>query len=305
MKTKTADFICFDGEFKSWESVTVPITTHALHYGTSVFEGIRGYFNENNLYVFRLKDHIKRLIQSAEIYSIDSKYSVDTICNYVVELLRKNKIKQDCYIRPLLFVGLHGIDLNVTKNSPTHLAIIAFPISRYFPEDGIKTCVSSWRRINGNSTPPMAKAGGNYINSVLATQECKRNGYDESIMLDYNGHVSEAPGENIFLIRKNSIYTPPISDSVLDGITRDSAITIARTLGYKVYESSITRSELYTSDEIFVTGTVAEITPIISVDNHVVGSGLMGNLTKQISEYYNKVVFSQTKDHKEWLTAVW
>ncbi|MBA3749527.1 MAG: branched-chain amino acid transaminase [Nitrosopumilus sp.] len=305
MKTKNADFIWFDGEFKSWDSVTVPITTHALHYGTSVFEGIRGYASENNLYIFKLKDHIQRLIQSAEIYSINSKYSVDAMCNYVIDLLRKNNIKQSCYIRPLLFVGLHGIDLDVTKNSPSHLAIISFPFSRYFPESGIRTCVSSWRRINGNSTPPMAKAGGNYLNSVLATQECKRNGYDESILLDYNGNVSEAPGENIFVIRKNKIYTPSLSDSVLDGITRETAIIIANNLGFEIHERSITRSELYAADEIFVTGTAAEITAIISVDNHIIGGGSVGNITKQISDFYQKLVIGEISEYKEWLTAVW
>lgn len=305
MNTKNVDFIWFDGEFKPWDSVTVPITTHALHYGTSVFEGIRGYSNNKNLYIFKLKEHIQRLLQSSEIYYINSKYSIMEICNSTVELLRKNNIKQSCYIRPLLFVGLHGIDLNVTKSSPSHLAIIAFPYNRYFPETGIRTCISSWRRINENSTPPMAKAGGNYINSVLATQECKRNGYDESILLDYHGNVSEAPGENIFIVRNNIIYTPSISDSVLEGITRDTAITIAKHLGYNVCERSINRTELYIADEIFVTGTAAEITPIISVDDHTVGNGQVGKFTKKISEYYQKIVTSEIDDFNHWLTPVW
>jgi branched-chain amino acid aminotransferase len=305
MKTKSADFIWFDGEFKSWDSVNVPITTHALHYGTSVFEGIRGYSNGKNLYIFKLREHIERLIQSAQAYSINPKYTLDEICNYIIELLRKNNIKQSCYIRPLLFVGVHGIDLNVTQSSPTHMAIIAFPFSRYFPETGIRTCISSWRRINGNSIPPMAKAGGNYLNSVLATQECKRNGYDESILLDYNGNVSEAPGENIFVVRKDKIYTPSLSDSILEGITRDTAIIIAQNLGYEIYERSINRSELYTADEIFVTGTAAEITSIIGVDNHIIGNGQVGKITKQISDYYQKLVVSEVRQFEEWLTAVW
>jgi branched-chain amino acid aminotransferase len=283
----------------------VPITTHAIHYGTSVFEGIRGYSNDENLFVFKLREHMQRLIQSAEVYSINSRFTVSEICSSTVELLKKNNIRKSCYIRPLLFVGLHGIDLNVTKNSPSHLAIIAFPFNRYFPETGIKTCISSWRRINENSTPPMAKAGGNYMNSVLATQECKRNGYDESILLDYQGNVSEAPGENIFLVRGNKIYTPPLSDSVLEGITRDTAITLARNLGYEVQERSITRTELYIADELFVTGTAAEITPIISVDNHIVGGGQVGEITKKISDYYQKVVISQISEYREWLTPVW
>jgi branched-chain amino acid aminotransferase len=202
-------------------------------------------------------------------------------------------------------VGLHGIELNVTKHSPSHLAIIAFPFDRYFPETGIRTCISSWRRINENSTPPMAKAGGNYMNSVLATQECKRNGYDESILLDYYGNVSEAPGENIFLVRNNKIYTPSLSDSVLEGITRDTAITIAEHLGYDVYERSITRTELYIANEIFVTGTAAEITPIISVDNHKVGNGTVGDFTKKISDYYQKIVVSQIPNFNTWVTPVW
>ncbi|MGD9672703.1 MAG: branched-chain amino acid transaminase [Candidatus Nitrosocosmicus sp.] len=305
MNSKNADFIWFDGEFKPWDSVTVPITTHAIHYGTSVFEGIRGYSNDENLFVFKLKEHMERLIQSAEVYSINSRFTLSEMCTSTVELLKKNNIRKSCYIRPLLFIGLHGIDLNVTKNSPSHLAIIAFPFNRYFPETGIRTCISSWRRINENSTPPMAKAGGNYMNSVLATQECKRNGYDESILLDYQGNVSEAPGENIFLVRGNKIYTPPLSDSVLEGITRDTAITLARDLGYEVQERSITRTELYIADELFVTGTAAEITPIISVDNHMVGDGQVGEITKKISDFYQKVVVSQISDYREWLTPVW
>jgi branched-chain amino acid aminotransferase len=305
MNSNNAEFIWFDGEFKTWESVTVPITTHAIHYGTSVFEGIRGYSNDENLFVFKLKEHMQRLIQSAEVYSINSRYTVSEICSSTIELLKKNNIRKSCYIRPLLFVGLHGIDLNVTKNSPSHLAIIAFPFNRYFPETGIRTCISSWRRINENSTPPMAKAGGNYMNSVLATQECKRNGFDESILLDYQGNVSEAPGENIFLVRGNKIYTPPLSDSVLEGITRDTAITLARKLGYEVQERSITRTELYIADELFVTGTAAEITPVISVDNHMVGSGQVGEITKKISDYYQKIVTSQVSEYREWLTPVW
>lgn len=305
MNSNNAEFIWFDGEFKPWDSVTVPITTHAIHYGTSVFEGIRGYSNDENLFVFKLREHMQRLIQSAEVYSINSRFTVSEICSSTIELLKRNNIRKSCYIRPLLFVGLHGIDLNITKDSPSHLAIIAFPFNRYFPETGIKTCISSWRRINENSTPPMAKAGGNYMNSVLATQECKRNGYDESILLDYQGNVSEAPGENIFLVRGNKIYTPPLSDSVLEGITRDTAITLARNLGYEVQERSITRTELYIADELFVTGTAAEITPIISVDNHMVGSGQVGEITKKISDYYQKVVISQISEYREWLTPVW
>src|SRR6476660_985951 len=279
MKDKAVDLVWFDGQYLKWEEAKVPIFVHALHYGTAVFEGIRAYSSDDNLYIFRLRDHMQRLHKSANVYSFTTKFSVDELCNATVELIRKNAIRESCYIRPLTFVGLHGIDLNVTKNSPTHTTIIIFPFAKYFSGDGISVCISSWRRIDDDSMPPMAKASGNYLNSVLATQECRRNGYDESILLDYNGNVSEAPGENIFIVRRNKIYTPSLSDSILEGITRDTAIIIAHNLGYEVIERSINRSELYTADEIFVTGTAAEITPIISVDSHSIGNGMVGKIT--------------------------
>src|SRR5437867_12255313 len=179
---------------------------------------------------------MERLHKSADVYSFTTKFSVDELCNATVELIRKNAMQDSCYIRPLTFVGLHGIDLHVTKNSPTHTVIISFPFAKYFNVEGIKACVSSWRRINDSSTPPLAKAAGNYLNSVLATQESKNNGYDESILLDMTGNVSEASGENIFLVRRGKIYTPYFADSALEGITRESAIKIARDLGHEVSE---------------------------------------------------------------------
>ena len=193
------------------------------------------------------------------------------LCNATIDLLRRSNIKESCYIRPLTFVGLHGIDLNITNDSPTHVVIIVFPFAKYFNSEGINTCISSWRRIHDTSTPPMSKAAGNYLNSILATQESKNNGYDESILLDREGNVSEVAGENIFLIRNNIIYTPHIGSSALEGITRDTTITIAKGLGYEVIERPIPRTELYFADELFLTGTGAEITAILSVDRHVIG----------------------------------
>jgi branched-chain amino acid aminotransferase len=305
MKTKGAEFIWFDGRFVKWDEATVPIMTHALHYGTAVFEGIRAYASRNNLYIFKLNEHMKRLHRSASVYSIALNYTAKELCEATTQLLKKTGLRESCYIRPLTFVGLHGIDLNITRESPTHTAIIIFPLARYFKEEGIKACVSSWRRIHDTAIPPMAKAAGNYLNSILATQESKRNGYDESILLDRDGYVSEASGENIFLVRNNNIYTPSIASSALEGITRDTAITIAKYLGYKVKERSISRTELYIADEIFLTGTAAEIIAVTSIDDRTIGNGIEGSVTRSIREKYSEIVSANVEGFMSWLTPVW
>ena len=304
MKKKGAEYVWFDGKFVKWNEAQIPITTHALHYGTSVFEGIRAYYDDN-LYVFRLEEHIERLYRSASIYSMNIKHSKKTLVDATLELIRKSKIKESCYIRPLGFVGTHGIDLNVNSKSPVQVIIIVFPFARYFDVKGINVGISSWRRINDMSTPPIAKAGGNYLNSILATQECKRNGYDEAIMLDWLGNVSEAPGENIFVIKNGEIYTPDLASSILEGITRNSVINIARDLGYKITERPVSRSELYVADEIFLTGTAAEIIGVLSVDKKIVGNGKEGKITKKIREEYSQIVVNKVDKYKNWLTAVW
>ena len=305
MKDKGVDFVWFDGQYLKWEEAKVPIFVHALHYGTAVFEGIRAYSSNDNLYIFRLKEHMDRLRKSANVYSFTSKFSADELCKAAVDLIRKNGIRESCYIRPLTFVGMHGIDLNVTKNSPTHTTIIIFPFAKYFKGDGISACISSWRRIDDESIPPMAKASGNYLNSVLATQECRRNGYDESILLDRNGCVSEASGENIFVVRNGKLHTPQLSDSILEGITRDTAITIARELGYDVVERPISRTELYLSDEIFLTGTAAEIIAITKIDGNIIGNGREGTMTKSIRENYEAIVIGKSDKFMGWLTPTW
>ena len=305
MKTKGAEFIWFDGRFVKWEEATVPIMTHALHYGTAVFEGIRAYASRNNLYIFKLNEHMERLHRSASVYSITLNYTAKELCEATTQLLKKIGLRESCYIRPLTFVGLHGIDLNITRESPTHTAIIIFPLAKYFKGEGIKACISSWRRIHDSAMPPMAKAAGNYLNSILATQESKRNGYDESILLDKDGYVSEASGENIFLVRNNNIYTPSIASSALEGITRDTAITIAKYLGYKVKERSISRTELYFADEIFLTGTAAEIIAVTSIDDRTIGDGKEGSVTKSIREKYSEIVSANVEGFMSWLTPVW
>jgi branched-chain amino acid aminotransferase len=305
MRTKGADFIWFDGKIVNWEDANIPVTTHALHYGTSVFEGIRAYSSRNNLYVFRLREHLDRLQHSAKVYLIAIKYKTQDLQGATIELLKKNQMRDSCYIRPLAFVGQHGIDLNVTMDSPTHVVIIMFPFAKYFKEEGIRACISSWRRIHDSSTPPMAKAGGNYLNSVLATQESNRNGYEESVMLDRDGNVSEASGENIFIVRNNKIYTPHIGASALEGITRDTAIEIAKKLGYEIVERPISRTELYMADEIFLTGTAAEITAIVSIDGRAVGDGKEGSVSGRIRTIYSKIVTAELAGYNKWLTPVW
>jgi branched-chain amino acid aminotransferase len=305
MKTKGAEFIWFDGKLVKWEEATVPVMSHALHYGTSVFEGIRAYPTKNNLYVFRLKEHMERLHRSASVYSLSVKYSAKELCDATIELLKRNSIKESLYIRPLTFIGMHGIDLNITKDSPTHTVIITFPFAKYFSGEGLKVCVSSWRRNHDSSTPPMAKAAGNYLNSILAIQESKRNGYDESVLLDLEGNVSEASGENIFIIRNDMIYTPYSANSVLEGITRNTAITIARDMGYEFAERPISRTELYMSDELFLTGTAAEIIAVTNIDGHQIGNGREGPVTKSIREMYTKLVSAGVKKYMDWLTPIW
>ena len=304
MRAKEAEFVWLDGKYVKWEEATIPVMSHALHYGTSVFEGIRAYFAKNNLYIFRLREHMERLHRSARVYSFALNYSEQDLCDATIDLLRRIGVKESCYIRPLTFVGTHGIDLNVTRDSPTHTAIIIFPFAKYFKTGGIKACVSSWRRIHDSSTPPMAKAAGNYLNSILAVQESRRNGYDESILLDREGNVSEASGENVFIIRNKNIYTPFSADSALEGITRDSTIAIARDIGYTVTERPISRTELYMADEIFLTGTAAEIVPVTNVDGIQVSAG-EGPITKDLSEMYTKIVSAEVDEYLGWLTPVW
>lgn len=305
MKSFTVKFTWFDGKFVKAEEAKVPVMTHAIHYGTSVFEGLRGYWNLKNLNVFRLNDHIKRFRNSGKVYSISLRFTDNEIANAIIQLCKKNNVKRSCYIRPFYFIGEYGINLNVTEKAPTHTAIVMFPFGDLFNKNGINAGISSWRRINDNSTPPLAKMGGNYLNSILATQEAKRNGYDEAIMLDHLGNVSEAPGENIFVVRNGKVITPPSSSSALEGITRDSVIELVHDMGYECIEREIPRTELYLADEIFLTGTAAEITPLITIDGKKVGNGKLGNMTKQIRSLYSDIVFGRNDKYSHWITEVY
>ena len=305
MKPFVPKFVWFDGKIIRDEDARVPVMTHAIHYGTSVFEGLRGYWNSKNLYIFRLNDHIKRFRNSGKVYSISLRFTDKEIANAIIDLCKKNNVKESCYIRPFYFVGKHGINLHVTENTPTHAVVVMFPFGELFNKNGIKAGVSSWRRINDISTPPLAKMGGNYLNSILATQESKRNGYDEAILLDHLGNISEAPGENIFIIRDEKLLTPPPSSSALEGITKDSVIKIAKDLGYQTIEREIPRTEIYFSDEVFLTGTAAEITPVISIDGKTVGDGKVGKITGRIRTTYSDITMGKNKKYSKWITPVY
>jgi len=283
----------------------VPVTTHAIHYGTSIFEGIRAYWNSKNLYVFRLKDQIKRFRNSGKFYNITLNFSDKQIENAVLNLCKKNKIKKSSYIRPFYFVGQYGINLHVTKKAPTHTAIFAFPFGDLFNKNGITATISKWRKFSDMSTPTQAKMGGNYLNSILATQDAKQRGFDEAILLDQSGNVSEAPGENIFLVKNDELVTPPLSSSALDGITRRSVITLAKDLNLKIRERKVSKKELKLADEIFLSGTAAEITPIIKIDKKKIGSGKVGNITKLFMDTYSDIVMNKNENYSYWLTTVY
>ena len=287
------------------DKAKVPITTHAIHYGTSVFEGIRAYWNGENLFVFRLNDHIKRFRRSGKFYDISLNFSDKIISNAIIEICKKNKINKSCYIRPFYFVGDYGINLHITEKAPTNVAIFVFPFGDLFNKNGITAGVVSWRKFSDMSTPTQAKMGGNYLNSIIATQEAKRNGFDEAILLDHNGNVSESPGENIFMVREGQLITPPLSSSALNGITRDTVIKIAKKFVVEVIETEIARSELTISDEIFLTGTAAEIIPVVAVDGKQIASGKPGDITKKMMKEYKDIVMNKNKDYPHWLTGVY
>ncbi|MFB5638355.1 MAG: branched-chain amino acid transaminase [Nitrosarchaeum sp.] len=305
MSLPLSRYVWFDGKFVTSNKAKVPITTHAIHYGTSVFEGIRAYWNGENLFVFRLDEHVKRFRMSGKFYNISLNFSDKIVKDAIIGICKKNKIKKSCYIRPFYFVGEYGINLHVTEKAPTNVAIFTFPFGDLFNKNGITAGVVSWRKFSDMSTPPQAKMGGNYLNSIIATQEAKKNGYDEAILLDHNGNVSEAPGENIFIVRDNQLITPPLSSSALNGITRDAIIKIARDLNIEVIETEIARSELVISDEIFLTGTAAEITPIIEMDGKKIADGKPGNITKKMMLKYTDIVMNKNQNYAHWLTMVY
>ena len=296
--------IWLDGEMVDWEQAKVHVLTHALHYGTGYFEGIRCYaLEDGRSAIFRLDEHIRRFFDSGHILGFPLPYTVDKIKQAIVDTVRVNGFKE-CYIRPLAFLGLKELGLYAPDN-PVQVVIAAWRWGAYLGEEGIKNGIrakiSSYTRHHVNVMMTKSKVSGNYINSVLAKHEVKKAGYDEAIMLDTEGYVAEASGENIFLVRERRVKTTPFT-SILPGITRDSVLTIARDKGYQVQEERFTRDELYTADEAFLTGTAAEVTPIREVDNRKIGAGRPGPVTLDLQQAFFNVIKGQDKKYAGWLT---
>jgi branched-chain amino acid aminotransferase len=275
-----------------------------VSYASCLFEGIRCYDTPQGPGIFRLKEHTDRLVNSCKIYRMELRFTRDQLAQAMVELVRVNNVKH-CYLRPVIFRGFGEAGVNPLKN-PIEIYLLAWEWGKYLGEEalrqGVDVCVSSWQRIAPNTLPAMAKAAANYMNSQLVKMEALTNGYVEGISLDASGHVSEGSGENLFIVRDGKIITPPLSSSILPGITRDSVITLARELGYPVSEQAISREMLYIADEVFFTGTAAEITPIRSVDRIVVGKGQPGPLTLSLQERFLSIVQGQVEDKYGWLT---
>lgn len=296
--------IWLDGEMVDWEKAKVHVLTHALHYGTGYFEGIRCYaLEDGRSAVFRLDDHIRRLFDSGHILGFPMPYSHEQIARAILEVIRANDLKE-CYIRPLAFVGLGEMGLYAPDN-PLHVAIAAWSWGAYLGDEGIRNGirakVSSYTRHHVNVMMTKSKVSGNYVNSVLAKHEVKKAGYDEAVMLDTEGYVAEASGENIFLVKRRRLKTTPLT-SILPGITRDSVMTIARNKGYEIEEERFTRDELYTADEAFFTGTAAELTPIRELDNRKIGSACPGPVTLDLQRTFFNVIKGKDKQYAEWLT---
>jgi branched-chain amino acid aminotransferase len=300
MPLQKVDKIWMDGTLVDWDNANVHVLTHALHYGFGVFEGIRAYSTARGSAVFRLTDHIVRLHNSARIMMIDLPYSVDDLVAAVKETIRVNAI-EECYIRPIVYTGYGEMGLNPLP-CPINTTIAVWPWGTYLGDDGLKRGVrmkiSSWQRHDPNAIPPAVKATGMYINSSLAKVEAIKAGYDEAILLSPQGYVSECTGENLFVVKRGRIITPPTSAGALEGITQDSVMAIARDLGIECSTGNVLRSDLYTADEVFVTGTAAEVVPVRSVDDRELGEP--GPITRRIQEVYFAVIRGEVDQYKDW-----
>lgn len=295
-----------DGALVDWADANIHVLSHVVHYGSGVFEGMRSYATPTGGAVFRLHDHMRRLHDSCKIYELGLKWSVDELCQATVDTLVANDLAQ-CYLRPLVIrtgetMGIYGQD------APVETFIICWEWSEYLghaaSEGGAHACVSTWRRAAPNTFPTMAKASGNYLNAQLGKLESKRNGYDEAIMLDIGGHVAEGSGQNLFLVRDNTLYTSPFAAGILHGITRDSVMQIAADNGLEVREMEIPREMLYIVDEAFFCGTAVEITPVVTIDRFVLGDGKPGPVSKLIKKQFMDTVTGKVPDKHGWLTAV-
>ncbi len=302
---ETVKYIWMNGELVKWEEAKVHVLTHTLHYGLGVFEGIRCYNTPKGPAVFRCREHMNRLINSAHITRMEVEYTAEELRAATFETIKANNLKS-CYIRPILFYGYGSMGV-YPKENPIEAVIACWPWGAYLGEEGmakgIRCCTSSFTRHHVNIAMTKAKVCGNYVNSQLAKIEAIENGFDEALMLDVDGTVSEGTGENLFIVRNGVLKTPPLS-GVLEGITRDCVITLAEEIGVKVVESNITRDELYIADEVFLCGTAAEITPVREVDHRQIGPGKPGPITQEIQKRFFAVVKGEDQSHEEWLDFV-
>jgi branched-chain amino acid aminotransferase len=298
--------IWMDGELIPWHEAKIHVLSHALHYGSGVFEGIRAYETSRGAAVWHLDEHMKRLYRSAKLYHMDIPYSPEALVQATKEVIRANGLNA-CYIRPLVIRGYGEMGVNPLQ-APVNVVIAVWPWGAYLGEDaldrGVRIKISSWRRNGQNSLPASAKATGQYINSVLAKVESLKAGYDEAIMLNEQGFITDGSGENVFAVRGGSIATPPIQAGCLDGITRSSVIQIARDLGYEVREENLVRTDLYNADEVFFTGTAAELTPIRELDDRAIGEGHRGPVTKELQGAFFSATKGETEKYQSWLTYV-
>ena len=306
--SQAESWVFFDGEYKRYRDVHLGLMTHALHYGTGCFEGIRAYWNPTQVQLFALllKPHFKRLRNSAKILQIELPFSDDEMVEATVEILRRNGYREDVYVRPLAFKSAEEIGVRL-HNLRSSVAIYTAPFGAYVDvEKGIRCMVSSWRRIDDNAAPARAKVTGIYVNSALAKTEANQNGFEEAIVLTQEGHVSEGSAENIFIVRDRVLVTPPASDNILEGVTRNVIIELAsQDLGLKVVERSIDRSELYIADEVFLCGTGAQVSPVLEIDRRTVGDGDMGPITRELQKIYFDVCYGRIEERLDWLTPIY
>ena len=298
-------FIWFDGKMVSWRDATTHVLTHSLHYGLSVFEGVRAYKTDKGTAIFRLREHTQRLVNSGKIYHMAVPYPVDTLMEAQLEVVRANKL-ESCYLRPIAFYGSEKMGIS-TKGMNVHVAIAAWPWGAYLGEEGlekgIRVKTSSYQRHHVNVTMPRAKVASTYANSILANLEATQDGYDEALLLDVQGFVAEGAGENLFVIKDGKIYEPEIA-SALTGITRDSVIQIAREFGLEVQSRRLTRDDIYIADEAFFTGTAAEVTPIRELDRRVIGAGKRGPITEKIQSRFFDIVGGRAPEYDRWLAYI-
>ncbi len=301
-----SEVIWMNGELIAWEDAKVHVLAHALHYGTSVFEGVRCYDTEIGPAVFRNQDHVDRLFRSSQLYFMPVPFDHEQIRQATLDVVARNGLRS-CYIRPLVFRGYGTMGL-FPLEARVDVAIAAWEWGAYLGEEGksngIRAKVSSWRRISPDSLIPHAKAGGQYLNSVLAKVETHKAGYDEAILLDDHGRVCEGSGENIYVVREGVVYTPPQTASILDGISRRSVIQIARDLGFEVVERDLARAELYLADEVFMSGTAAELVPVREIDDHQIGDGVPGEITLAIQKTFDDALHGRAERYREWLDPV-